>query len=603
MEFNITFGFEWILLFAILSSMISIKFKIPPVAGLLIAGAVIGPNALGLVELPTINLFAEIGATLLLFMIGIEFSISKLLRTGIRAILGGFILVTLMFVIMHEIAILIGFNALTALYIAAIFSFSSTAIMMKILEQKQLIERVEVPVLVAILIIEDIIAVFALTFFTELKTGSFTTENIFGAVVISLAVLGFFYVVLLNLLRKFSDTFLRYQTDDTLIMFSIALGIGMSILATMLGLTPAIGAFLAGSIIAGLSNGREFERSIKPFSRLFSSFFFLSIGMLIDPFVLIQYLDITLILVGVFLFSVFLVVTFTFYLISANGRSSFFAGLAMLPLGEFSLLLAKESIGITQINLVNVVSVGVLISSIICSLLVDNELKIYQRMKRTLPSEFLRILRQSSEYIIRIICAFEPDGDFHKLLVWEIHKLARDIVYLLGVVLLFLFAKPHLQFNIVILDIVLLAEFAFLLAIVALSLIPLIKLIFSLKRIFDSIAAVFSKTTQWEGKGAIIKNILASALFFALFANFNIIVEFAMLPRFFNWFSVVCGILSVFFFWSALTVVSSGFSINEEKLIDLLSIKMLKSPRKSRKVVAKNKEKFENVHPLLREYD
>lgn len=601
MEFEAGSGFEWVLLFAIIGSMLSIRMRIPPVAGLLVAGAAIGPNALGLVELPAINLFAEIGATLLLFMIGVEFSISKLLRTGLRAILGGFMLVTLMFVLMHEAAILLGFDVLTSLYIAAIFSFSSTAIMMKILEQKQLIERVEVPVLVAMLIIEDIIAVFLLTFFAELETGSFTTESIFGAVVVSLAILGFFYVILLNLLKRVSDAFLRHPAEDTPILFSLSLGVGMSILATMLGLTPAIGAFLAGSILSGLPNGKEFEKLIKPFSRVFSSFFFLSIGMLVNPLVLLQSIDIALILLGTFMVGVFLAVTFTFYLITSNGRSSFFAGLAMLPLGEFSLLLAKESIGLTQIDLVGIVSAGVLLSSIACSLLVDKEQKIYLWMKKSVPKGVQNTLKSASEYFIHVISAFEPGGYFHKQLLNEACKLFNDILYLLGAALLYLVAAPYADFEISVSDLTIPAESALLLGIIGISLIPLVRLIFSLKRIVDSVASIFAHTTREASKGAILRNIAVSFIFFGLFANLNIVVDLAMLPRIFNWFSVPCGLLSVFFLWSALNAASSGFSISEKQIIDLLTIRMVKTQKKARKSDACDTGKeMESIHPLMR---
>jgi CPA2 family monovalent cation:H+ antiporter-2 len=168
MEGAAIFDFAWVLLFAALAGMVSVRLRLPPVAGLLVAGMLIGPNVLRLVELPTIEAFAEIGSVLLLFMIGVEFSIAKLMATGIRAVLSSLLLIFLTFTIMHEIAILLGFDIITSLFIGSMFSMSSTAIMMKILEQKKLVDRQEAPVLVAILIIEDIIAVFMLTFFSWL---------------------------------------------------------------------------------------------------------------------------------------------------------------------------------------------------------------------------------------------------------------------------------------------------------------------------------------------------------------------------------------------------------------------------------------------------
>ena len=602
MEISSFLDLGWVLLFAVIAGLVCVRLRVPPVAGLLVAGMLIGPNLLGLVDLPTINVFAEIGAMLLLFMIGVEFSIAKLMKTGLRAIIGGLILVIIMFVVMHETAVLLGLDSLTALCVAAVFSFSSTAIMMKILEQKNLIERLEVPTLVAILIIEDIIAVFLITFFSELKTGSYTADDMIGALIISLVILGFTYVILLKILKKFSEILLRHKSEDTLVMFAIGLGLGMSILASMLGISPAIGAFLAGSMIAALPNGRDFEHSLKPFDRLFSSFFFISIGMFIDPFALIASVDITLILVGTFMASVFLTVTFTFYLISSNGRSSLFAGLAMLPLGEFSLLIAKETVGIASIDLVGVASVGVLISSVIGSLIVEKHEKAYLIIKRKSPPKALKTLKKAADYFIGVISAFEPGGDFHRLLITEVKKLAKDIIYLISAALLFLIAKGQLQFEFVFLGNVILAEHVLLVVLVLVTLIPFVKLAFSIKRIFDALSEIFSRTTKKKSKAALLRNVVISVLFFILFANLNILVEFLMLPRIFNWLSIIFGILSVFFFWSALRVAASGVKISEEKIIDLFSIKIISEKDDEEDEDDEEDDEYppENVHPLLR---
>jgi len=201
MDGSAIIDFEWILLFAAIAGIIAVRLRMPPVAGLLFAGMIIGPNMLNLVDTPTIDMLAELGAVLLLFMIGVEFSITKLLSSGLRAIISSILLVFLSFTIMHEVAILLGFDYVTSLFIASMFSLSSTAIMMKILEQKRLVNRNETPVLITILIIEDLIAVFMLTFFSSMKSGSFSSDGLVGAVLVSLAVMAFAYLVLLRVLK------------------------------------------------------------------------------------------------------------------------------------------------------------------------------------------------------------------------------------------------------------------------------------------------------------------------------------------------------------------------------------------------------------------
>ncbi|MFH1520692.1 MAG: cation:proton antiporter, partial [Candidatus Micrarchaeota archaeon] len=509
--------FGIVLLFAALAGIVSVRFKFPPVVGLLFAGMIIGPNLLNFVNPPTIELIAEVGAILLLFMVGVEFSVAKLFSTGLRAVLSGFLLILLTFTIMHEISILLGFDQITALFLASVFSMSSTAIMMKLLEQKKLLNHTEIPLLVTILIIEDIVAVFLLTFFSNMKNGAYDPENIFGAILISLGILIFSYFILLQVIRKLSVIFFRYQTEDTLILFSLALGLGMSSLAALLNLSPAIGAFLAGSVVAGLPNGKDFENSIRPFSVVFSSFFFLSIGMLIDPSALFASLDVTLILVFSFLITVFLATTFAFYLISSSGRSSIFAGLAMLPLGEFSLLIAKESIGVIQLNLVSIVSIGVLISSIVCSLSLRKSDAIYHFLKQKMPHTLLDTLKNASGYFRNVMTAFESRGYFHTKFVSEIYSVRWDIVYITASVLIFWFSRSYLQFVILLSDFEIQADHLLFLFLALLLILPSYRLLSSTKRLLDALSVVFSQTTASAKKGHIIRNLTISALFFLVF--------------------------------------------------------------------------------------
>ena len=564
----------WVLFFSTLAGLLSVRFKIPPVAGLLVAGLLIGPNVLNLVHPSTINTFADIGAVLLLFMIGVEFSIAKLLSTGLRAMISSLISVLLTFLVMHEITILLGFDPVTSLYLSAMFSMSSTAIMMKILEQKRFIERQEVPTLVTILIIEDVIAVFMLTFFSSFKgstAAALTANSVVASVVIALGVLGFTYVILMKLLRRVSDVFLRYATDDTLIFFSTVLGIGMSVLASLLGLTPSIGAFLAGSLIAGLPNGRAFETAMRPFSIVFSSFFFLSIGMLIAPSSLLVSADVTFLLIGAFIVTVFLVMVFTFFLLSTNGRSAIFAGIAMVPLGEFSLLIAKEGVGVVQTDLVGIASLGVLITSLVCSFGLNYQDKLYRLLKPRLSSGFRDTLSAASCYFINVVSAFERHGYFNRILKSESEKILLGVLYVLGAALFLLFARIYLSFQVFIpvANITVGADVLAFALIVLFALVPLLRLLSSLKRLFDALAVIFSRSTSQASKGIIIRNLMISVVFLALFANSPFIVDFLVLPRAFNWFSILFAAISVFFLWSALRAASLGIFLRRDKMLSL----------------------------------
>lgn len=567
--------FGLVLLSAALAVVLSAKLRLPHVAALLVAGMLIGPNVLHLVQLPTIEAFADIGAVLLLFMIGVEFSVAKLLAGGMRPVIASLLIILITFVLMHEAAVLLGFDAISALYVAAIFSMSSTAIMMKILEQKRLVERQETPMLVTILIIEDVIAVFMLTFFSSFNAGA--AGSVLAALALSLCVLAFGYVILQAVLRRLAGLLAGAQSDDALIFFSFTLGIGMSVLASFLGLTPAIGAFLAGSIIAGLPNGRQFEQAVRPFSHLFAPFFFLSIGMLINPPALLASADTALVLIGLFLLTVFASSSFSFFLISSSGRSSIFVGLAMLPLGEFSLLIAKESVGAVGADLVGIASAGVLLTSIACSLALNRSDTLYLLLKRALPPPFIGALRNASGYLRNVVSAFEPHGYFHKLFIHEMKAVAFDAAYVTGAFLLFWFGRPQLQFTVDAFGRALPADALLLGTLTLLSLIPAGRILLSAKKLFDALATIFSRTTPQANKTALVRNVAVAAGFFLLFANSPLMVDALMLPRAFNWLSLLFLALSLFFIWSAIRAASFWFFLQERTRVNLLRSRVMTS--------------------------
>ena len=544
--------FGWMLVAAVIAGIISIKVRLPPIIGLIFFGMLIGPNVLGLAGSQSINLLADIGAVLLLFMIGIEFSITKLLLTGLRAILAGFFLITLTFVFIYEIAILAGFDFLTSMYIGAMLSLSSTTIIIKILEQRGLIMRMEVPFLIAILIVEDIIAIFLLTFFSSLKTTGLTNENIFVSVVLSLAILLFTYLILKNIIKKFSDVFLRYQAEDTLVFFSFILGIGMSLIAKGLGLTPSIGAFLAGSIIAALPNGKEFKNAIKPFSLVFSSFFFLSIGMLIDPATLSQNATITLLLIGAFVICVSTLAGFIIYMISSNGKSAVLASLTMIPLGEFSLLIAKESMGSVSINLVEIAAIGALITSLLSSLMVKKFEDIHAFLNKHTPNRVIRRLRAFSKYYNTVIAAFEPGGYFYKLAVKQAKEIIKDVVYVIGAFLLIITISRLFKFDIIVIGFEINFSMLIIIAILLFLIYPIYRIVIAIKKMIDALVTVVlritSRITAWQ----ILKNGLISVIMILIAVNTPVIVKILKLPGMFNFISIPIALIALFFVWSVL---------------------------------------------------
>ena len=155
-------GLGILFLCAIVGGIIATRFKQPAVFGLLLVGAIIGPQALNLVQdTNMIRLMAEFGAILILFIVGLKFDISKLMKIGARPILIGLLKFSIVLFFGYQTTLLLGFSTKIALFVGVILSFSSTVVVVKVLEQKDMFTRREVPLLISVLIIEDVLAVLA----------------------------------------------------------------------------------------------------------------------------------------------------------------------------------------------------------------------------------------------------------------------------------------------------------------------------------------------------------------------------------------------------------------------------------------------------------
>lgn len=371
------------------AGLVAAKARFPPVLALLLVGVVAGKHGLGLLAGDSggiIDLFAELGAVLLLFAIGAEFSLSKLLNFGLRVVFIGITKLAIVFWLSFEFAALLGFNEITSLYVGAILAITSTALTVKVLQQKGLYSRSEVPVLVSVLVLEDIFAVFALTFFSQLQaSASLAPVDFLRSLGFSFAVLGFSYFVLYRVFERLLEV-LSEDSQETLVFVALGLAAGFGYLAQAVGLSASIGAFLAGSLVASLPRGRLLEQAISPFTLAFSSIFFVSIGMLVNLNSIWSSWWVVLALVAANLAFKFAGTGVATFLFGFSSRSSAFAGLAMLSLGEFSLILAKQGQGAVQgIDLVGVSSLIVFVSTVVFSSGVDRSEDVYRFFRRKIP--------------------------------------------------------------------------------------------------------------------------------------------------------------------------------------------------------------------------
>ncbi len=434
---------------AIIGGIIAARFKQPPVFGMLLVGAIIGPSSLNLVQdINIIRIMADFGAILLLFVIGLEFDVSKLMKLGARSILIGLLKFAIVLFFGYQTTLLLGFSSKVALFVGVILSFSSTIVVVKILEQKEMFSRKEGPLLVAVLIVEDIIAVFALTFFSGIKDSSTGIISTFEHIIFSIAILIFAYYIIMKILKYAINIILKNNSDESVLTF-LSLGIGalFSYFASYLGLTPSAGAFLAGSLIASLPNAKEYGRAIHPYALIFTSIFFISMGTFID----FKAIEANLALITALIFTVFIsrfiaIGFLTFMLANFRNEQPFFSSIAMISVGEFSLLVARESEKFSVgIDLVTITAAIIFISAIIMSISINYSSNLYSALNSKLPLRTRLRFERLSDYMRRFFDQTEIENFFTKKLRNE-SKMAF-ILIILALLAFFILRKISLEIS------------------------------------------------------------------------------------------------------------------------------------------------------------
>jgi len=433
--------FGVIVIVATIAGAIAIMLRQPSVIGLLVAGMIVGPHQLGLVgNVESIASFADVGAILLLFAIGLEFSMDSLKSLGAKAAILAATKMGIIMLLGYLAATLFGLSPITGMYLGAIFSITSTAIVSKILTEKNFSNRPEVPLLIASLIVEDIISIFILAVLSGISgTGEEISFNFILSVANSLVIFGVFYLVLSKLLKIVLDWLSENRAEETLAFSALSMGVGLSFLAQIAGLPASIGAFLAGNLIASLKKADEFKQAIYPLIFVFSALFFLSVGMVVD---LASIISNIWLVIGIAVFALvikFMATHISYYFVEADSRSATFAGLAMLSIGEFSILIAQlSSKVVTEIDLIGITSALVLVTSLTTSLLIDESDFFWRKLRRAVPTKVVDTGRQIARQNQQAFYAVQYNYSFNNKVGSSVSFLRENIllmVIIFGVIL------------------------------------------------------------------------------------------------------------------------------------------------------------------------
>ena len=326
---------------------LSHRLKLPVIVGLLATGVLAGPHALGLISaIKEVEQLAKIGVILLLFTIGIEFSLRKLLKIKMLVLVGGSLQVAATVFAVYAVTYYgLGWNFGAAMFMGFLISLSSTAIVLKVLQDRAEMETSQGRISLGILIFQDVIVVLfiILTPFLAGQTGGEDGPSMLRLAVIGVVLLLFVFVGSRYLVPAILHQTVRTRSRE-LFLLTIG-GICFAVAFVAAELSLALGAFLAGLTISESEYSHDAFELIRPFRDIFTSFFFVSIGMLLDlGFLLEQPLLILLISFGV-LAGKAIIVSVTSLLLGFPLRTAVISGLTLSQVGEFAFILATVGSG------------------------------------------------------------------------------------------------------------------------------------------------------------------------------------------------------------------------------------------------------------------
>lgn len=320
------------------------KLKQPVVLGYLIAGFIVGPHFTlfpSVKDTENIKIWAEIGVIFMLFSLGLEFSFKKLAKVGKSAIITASIEILTMIGVGFVTGRLLGWSQMDSLYLGGILSISSTTIIVRAFEELGMKGRTFVSLVFGVLIVEDLIAILLLVLLSSVaatQTLSGHDLALSSLRLVFFLILGFLLGIYLlpALFKRFRDLL----SDETLLIVSLGLCLMMVMIATRVGFSPALGAFIMGSILAETPKSRAIEHLVLPVKDLFSAVFFVSVGMLIDPQVLRDRFGVVLLITVLTIVGKFASSAIGSLLSGRNIKTSVQAGMSLAQIGEFSFIIA-----------------------------------------------------------------------------------------------------------------------------------------------------------------------------------------------------------------------------------------------------------------------
>ena len=391
-----------ILICAGIMTLIFKRLKQPLVLGYIVAGFICTPHfkfTPSVVDSASIHIWSEIGVIFLLFALGLEFSFKKLMKVGGSAVISACTIIFCMILVGVFVGWTFGWNRMDCIYLGGMLAMSSTTIIYKAFDDMGLRQQRFAGLVLSILILEDILAIVLMVM---LSTMAVSQNFEGGEMVYSILKLLFFlilwFVVGIYGIPLFLKRVRKLMSDETLLIVSLALCFGMVYLAALVGFSPAFGAFIMGSILSETIESEHIGKLVSPVKDLFGAIFFVSVGMMVDPAMIVEYKYQILVIVFAVLLGQTIFGTTGVLLSGQPLKTAMQCGFSLTQIGEFAFIIASlgVSLKVTSHFLYPIVVAVSVITTFLTPYMIRLAVPAYNVIDKYMPSRWRRLLDRYS---------------------------------------------------------------------------------------------------------------------------------------------------------------------------------------------------------------
>ncbi|HEU5145207.1 MAG TPA: cation:proton antiporter [Chryseosolibacter sp.] len=391
-----------ILIAGAITTLIFRKIRQPLVLGYIIAGFLVGPHFRSLptvADVENIETFAEIGVIFLLFSLGLEFSFKKLMRVGGEASITALFEIIFITVAGYYTGIWMGWSTMDSLFLGGMLASSSTTIIIRAFDELGVKTKQYASIVFGVLIVEDIVVILLMVLLSTIAvTQQFEGTEIIFTILKLVFFLALWFAAGIFLLPTLLRKSRELLDHETLLILSVGLCLGMVVVATQVGFSAELGAFIMGSIIAETTAAEKVEHVFQSVKDLFGAVFFVSVGMMIDPQAIIQYGIPVLIVTLLTLFGKLISTTIGALISGQSLRQSVQVGMSMAQIGEFAFIVATLglSLGVISDFLFPVAVGASAITTFTTPYLIKSSDSVARFLERHLPAKWVSNLNRYS---------------------------------------------------------------------------------------------------------------------------------------------------------------------------------------------------------------